>query len=477
MTKKTYTEEEVEEITKDLESKLAKLIKDKQTDGKDAEIQKLKRLILTFKKKYQRALQELANKENTQPVVATDLANDHIEAQAENKALIVQQQFLKEHLQRAQEELEHLRNQSTHAPASQKQTDTDSANVSEKNDVLSQRIESLVGENQRLEKNLEEKIQQKNKVENEMETMKQTLVQGLRETREIKRHYQMVTNEKAATIQKNIQLQQQVGELKNELERREKEQDIVIKNMEMAQGECQEVEKNLQQEKDSQIVLKREIKEKEENIASLSGQIITMQSKVKDFQDLASQKDADILEAQQHLAKKVKENSLHRDTHEGQQHQIEKLQEDLINAKANVAEAQKSVESQLEQQKKLQEQLAAWEEKYFRVYEKWQNAEAQNKALKKVEEKHEQMQHLLSNLGNVLGSPIGLTQPYGMLQDGQKPPVPPVDMPRAKQKPKTSQGNRKNKPKEPPKQKDPSSENTLFDPNKPPSKYKKDLFD
>jgi hypothetical protein len=53
--------------------------------------------------------------------------------------------------------------------------------------------------------------------------------------------------------------------------------------------------------------------------------------------------------------------------------------------------------------KGTESQVAKWEEKYFRMYDKWQECENKIIELKKFEEKHHQMQHLLANLGNFMG--------------------------------------------------------------------------
>jgi hypothetical protein len=50
-------------------------------------------------------------------------------------------------------------------------------------------------------------------------------------------------------------------------------------------------------------------------------------------------------------------------------------------------------------------QVAKWENKYFQMYDRWQEAESHNKSLQALEEKHKQMLVLLTNLGALLGTP------------------------------------------------------------------------
>jgi hypothetical protein len=50
-------------------------------------------------------------------------------------------------------------------------------------------------------------------------------------------------------------------------------------------------------------------------------------------------------------------------------------------------------------------QIHKWEEKYFHIYEKWQESEMRNHSLKKLEEKHAQMQSMLASLGTFIAPP------------------------------------------------------------------------
>jgi len=76
---------------------------EKETIPRESETLKLKRLILTFKKKYQHALQDLAKKERDLSSGESHTVRKHREAQEENFALIDQQNALKELLRKANE--------------------------------------------------------------------------------------------------------------------------------------------------------------------------------------------------------------------------------------------------------------------------------------------------------------------------------------------------------------------------------------
>lgn len=118
--------------------------------------------------------------------------------------------------------------------------------------------------------------------------------------------------------------------------------------------------------------------------------------------------------AQQHLAKKVKEAALLSEKLDEQHANLTDFAQTIEHQKTQLAQLQASVDLYQRQEKRLQEQLhealkgtesqiIKWEEKYFRMYDKWQESENRIRELKKFEEKHLQMQSLLSNLGNFMG--------------------------------------------------------------------------
>ncbi len=117
------------------------------------------------------------------------------------------------------------------------------------------------------------------------------------------------------------------------------------------------------------------------------------------------------------MAKKVKESALLTERVEEQQNSLAEMDQILEQQKTQIVQLQAGVDLYQRQEKRLQEQLhdalkgtesqvSKWEEKYFRMYDKWQESENKIRELKKFEEKHQQMQHLLANLGNFMGGPF-----------------------------------------------------------------------
>jgi chromosome segregation ATPase len=145
---------------------------------------------------------------------------------------------------------------------------------------------------------------------------------------------------------------------------------------------------------------------------------------VQELRSLLEESESRLKVAQQHLAKKVKEAALLSEKVDDLHSQLMEQQQICENAKAQVSHLQTNVELYQKQEKRLQEQLhealkstenqvSKWEEKYFKMYDKWQESEARIRELKKFEEKHHQMQSLLANLGTFMGS--SFTQPSPLL--------------------------------------------------------------
>ena len=123
--------------------------------------------------------------------------------------------------------------------------------------------------------------------------------------------------------------------------------------------------------------------------------------------------------AQQHLAKKVKEAALLSEKLDAQYMNCTDFAQTIEEQKTQITQLRMMVDLHQKQEIKLQDelhealkngenQMAKWEEKYFQMYDKWQESERVALELKKYEEKHLQMQSLLANLGNFMG---GAPQP------------------------------------------------------------------
>lgn len=126
--------------------------------------------------------------------------------------------------------------------------------------------------------------------------------------------------------------------------------------------------------------------------------------------------------AQQHLAKKVKEVAVLTEHHEELQRQYDELKSTLEVTKGRAYEMQGTIESLKEGIRSADSQSAKWEEKYFRLYDKYQEGEIRYRELKKVEEKFVQMQAMIANMGSFMG--VHTPAVFMEKQDPSLPPSP-----------------------------------------------------
>ncbi len=147
-----------------------------------------------------------------------------------------------------------------------------------------------------------------------------------------------------------------------------------------------------------------------------------LQQRLQTSQSELEDRENRIKMAQQHLAKKVKEVAVLSEKIEEQKFQILELQNHMSQQQGKINELKATLDLQQQQETKLQEllnegiksaesQIAKWEEKYFKMHEKWQECDMKNRELKKLEEKYIQLQSLLANLGNFISAPIGNAAP------------------------------------------------------------------
>lgn len=146
----------------------------------------------------------------------------------------------------------------------------------------------------------------------------------------------------------------------------------------------------------------------------------SLEASVKELQDGVTERDRHLAQAQQHLAKKMKENTIFHERLEHNKIQTLEKQNQLNSNKSKLNELTRSLELQQQQEKKMQvllnetmksveNQATKWEEKYFRIYDKWQSAESRIKELQKLEEEYKKLHGLMSNLGNYFGGPTSTT--------------------------------------------------------------------
>lgn len=187
--------------------------------------------------------------------------------------------------------------------------------------------------------------------------------------------------------------------------------------------------------------------------------------------------------AQQHLAKRVREAAILNEKSEEQRQKILDVQAQLTESKLKVTELQNTLEVELQHHKRshdkmndslhhLESQLEKWEKKYFQLHERWQEGEEHNQKLRRIEEKYNEMQSLLNQLGSLIGNPHFLNPHHLPVKEPQK-----IAHHRDPEFPRPIQPTLEI-PKEPVHiTRKTESEDSLFEAVPAPSKYKDSLFD
>lgn len=301
---------------------------------------------------------------------------------------------------------------------------------------LNQQKDLLVIQTQNEQESLKKKLHQKEgelfELHKELDLVKNTLMRGLRESKELESRFLELVNEKVGYVTKALQIQKTVDQqkiemtdLKTKLNEERKVQEAFKEKwkMESAQNK-QELQNSYENLAEKENHLKQLRLELEEQIRTHQDDQLKLESFERDKTQLFQKLEEAIAlkeevenrmkVAQQHLAKKVKDNALLNEKVEEQANYIQDLNNQLVVVNQKMSEAQQAYDLQLQQEKRLQDQLretlkfaegqiSKWEEKYFHLYERWQEADKKNKELKGMEEKHAQLQNVLSTLGNVMG--------------------------------------------------------------------------
>lgn len=224
---------------------------------------------------------------------------------------------------------------------------------------------------------------------------------------------QALTTELNEKIQAASHIQQQLEELIAQ-ERLGKEE--ALEEVKSLHSQFESLKKMLSESKQKAETIQAERYEAEAALEKLKQEEIN-----KAFAS-QTETEAHLKIAQQHLAKKVKETSDLHDKVHSQDLLIQELQNQLGEAQRQLLELQHSYEAQIQQEKRLQEQLCdsvktaesianKWEQKYFNIFEKWQENEMHLKEMKKIEAKHAQLQVLLANIGGFFETPMGYSTP------------------------------------------------------------------
>ena len=374
---------------------------------------------------------ELASSQDLAEQLSKDLTGTH------EKVNLLQHELQKEKQgrQEVSEELDSIKNQFEHLKITIARSQQELEQKSAELEAAEITVELFQKTQQQQEQELVLRADHLCAIESEIEVIKQTLVQGIRETKELESRYYEVAQEKASIYYENQQHKQEIIQLSSE----NSEQMLKLEELQSLQEEKQaqishwESKLSLakQQEQEKQNI----IFEKDNKIAALSQEMHRHNEIIHSLQNQQNDREAQIKMAQQHLAKKVKENTVLNEKVEEQRTQILELQTNAQNSHSKMIELKTSLETYQQQEARLQDllneslkaaelQAHKWEEKYFKLYEKWAETESMNKELKKLEEKYLQMQTLLANFRNVLGAaPVANAMPQTQYSPEPEQPI------------------------------------------------------
>lgn len=277
-------------------------------------------------------------------------------------------------------------------------------------------------QNEQMHKELEESQQHGKQLERVIHFLRERQEEARLETNQFREEYQ-----KAQTViaeqQEIIKTSEEKGrELEVALEKEKMVKEEAFDEVKALHSQFELLKKIVVDSKEQLALKSSQEGEAQTAVSSLTAEKNRLESVLKQTTEhLHSTKgaleeiEARLKMAQQHLAKKVKETSDLNDRIHTQDLAMQDLQNHLNQARSRIAEQQQTIEHHFQQERRLQDQLleasrstesivTKWEEKYFKVYEKWQENEGRMKELKKLEEKYLQLQTILSNIGGLFGT-------------------------------------------------------------------------
>lgn len=340
------------------------------------------------------------------PVTKATLANDENAVKAQTLLVAMKK------LQEAEEEIKALRQQCIKIKAlCEKERD--------QNELLQQRISQLNSALLEKDNNPSTHILEHHKPKDD-----QQLLQLQNALSEAQLHNKQLDRVIKFLRERAEESHLEAKQLRTEFQQQQDNLAFLTKKLSEANESNQSLTFNLQAEQKNSKELQNQ---KNTEIENLNNQIAKLQEETKNiendlnaFKNSCEDKDTALKIAQQHLAKKMKEAAILSEKNEEQRVTILEFQHNLSEAKSKLSNTQHSLDLQLQHEKHLQEQLQErlhnaetqikkWEEKYFQMYEKWQEADAVSKSLRNMEEKYNQMQALLGNLGTLLATPHAST--------------------------------------------------------------------
>lgn len=276
----------------------------------------------------------------------------------------------------------------------------------------------------------------------EIELLKQMMMKSLHEAKEEKlaedSSYQnqiaSLTTELTSTREQLVNLNRALDDQTSLAEGRQKQLSALENNHHLTketldgQGRAyqelaqfvEEMKAKLVQSEEDKTALSESLIKKEELLHHLSAQVASSTRSLEKMEDATRQHtiekqehEADLRQAGAHLAKKMREVALLTEQMQELKIALVNLENELQDAKNSLMETKASLEAETIQKQSLQKQyhenLKAielqsnkWEEKFFQIQEKWQETEARNRELKRIEERFGKLQNAFNHIGSII---------------------------------------------------------------------------
>lgn len=434
---------------------------DSSSNYDTGDVLQLKRLLVSLKNQYEKNLQALNSRLQEAIVEKQTLQNEFEDLrkihEEELQALKLQQMALRDHVKKSQEEVKQLR-EAVNDPSDQHQLEAQQQKIEQLERVLPylrERTEEAHLETEQLREELEEAYKKINALQADLsinpthgeQTQNPDLARKQLELQLLEKNNLITKMQKqAAKLEEKLVNLNNVNEEKNDLHERYEQLREESSQLSERLESALDMRVRAEQQLDHLVQLTKEqestLIEQNNQLADLKREKDYLQNEIQQLRVLLEENEGRLKMAQQHLAKKVKEAALLTEKLEEQHITLTEQQQRLEIAKGQLSQMQTNVDIYQKQEKKLQEQLhdalkstesqvAKWEEKYFKMYDKWQESEANIRELKKFEDKYQQMQSLLSNLGSFMGSSFTSSPFFHNAVESEKTPVRPlpVEMP------------------------------------------------
>lgn len=302
-------------------------------------------------------------------------------------------------------------------------------------DTLQEQINTLEADKLRLEGIQKDCLHLEAELDQKLENMTE-LAFKLQERDEQLHKSQIINDELQSRLSRLELIRQDKASLEEKYESLQTEKKQLGADLQLVHNRHQEAERRVRELEDRLHEHRSLVEEKLHIIHQCQLEKESFQNDLTACQADLEESEQNFKVAQQHLAKKVKEFTLVNEKLQQQQYALNEYARAVEGYKVQIKQLSGSLEQHQNQELRVQNelrealnkaefQISKWEEKYYSVYDKLQDSENRIRELQKIEEKHQQMQGILANLGSYMTTgPSSITHQSPIRETGsQRPPT------------------------------------------------------